>query len=139
MPIFRKKKDSASETSSRKRRLWRRKNSGGKGAVAPQRKLPKMTEWRLKGAERLSVAAAHLQERLSHITTWLSYQLYTVTHPCSPLRRRAARRSKLQSNLGATERRIQKEAEARTKSAEKRRKSWQRKIAKDVEHAKLLQ
>lgn len=129
---------SAPETSSQKRRLWRRKKSGGEGAVK-KRSKPKLAEWRVKGAERFAVAKARMQEGFSRLTTWISYQLYAYTHPCSPLRRRAARRSKTQSDLGATERRIEREAKARSRSAHRRARSLEEQIARDAERAKLLQ
>lgn len=93
------------ETSSSKRRLWSRKKAKRQGTVKKKKIMIKgwrMAEWRAQGSEKLAVARARLKEKMSHLTNWISYQVYTFTHPCSPFRRRTARKHKEQSQLLAT-------------------------------------
>lgn len=114
-----------------KKRAGKKRSSGGAALVKNKLKAPglKMTDWRARSGERWSVAAAKMQEKMTHFGASMKLGLYTATHPVHPLRREAAKQAMLNKKAAATERKVQKISAAQGRAAAKRAKAREARVA----------
>lgn len=126
----------ANGTAGKKKRTGKKsekKRSSGMGALVKNKMSEpgmKVTEWRAKSGERWSVAAANMQEKMTHLGASMELGFFTITHPVHPLRREAAKQAMLNKKAAATERRAQKVAAAQGRASAKRATAREARVAR---------
>lgn len=118
-------------TNQTQQRTKKKKSTGTSAILKNKLRTPgmKVTEWRSKSGERWSVAAANVQEKMTHWSASMKLGFFTATHPVHPLRREAAKQAMLNKKIAATERKVQKVSAAHSRAAAKRARARETRVA----------